>query len=193
MNEHDEFYNSATTWLQLMLGDLEELHEMWELQEHLRLPPWHQQWFLKNAMELWDGIELARDTPPEIQRTRGFKRLRKLWGLPNEIIKELSRQELGYQEPAHQDSEGPAVQEPTHQESAIQESLQTPQLVRCLTPNCDFSTPIGAQMNIALEFLELHIEVAHPKPNTTQNKLNIAHDIPTICASTTIKEDPVPL
>ena len=96
------------TWLQLMLKELEDLHRIW-LQEHLRLIPWTQQRLLKNAMELRDQLKLARDTPPKLQKTRGFKKLQELWGLPDEIIKELSWQELGYQEPAHQDSEGPAV------------------------------------------------------------------------------------
>ena len=52
-------------WLQTMSEELEDLHKMWAL-EHLRLIPWNQQRFLKNAMEMRDNIEVARDTPPEI-------------------------------------------------------------------------------------------------------------------------------
>ena len=100
----DEPYNVATTtgqwqqWLQFLLEELEELHETWELQEHLRLPPWHQQRLLRTGMELWDGIELARDTPPELQQTRGFRRLRELWELPDEIIKDLQELSQASQE-----------------------------------------------------------------------------------------------
>ena len=90
----NEPYNRATatgqqqTWLQIMLKELEDLHKTW-LQEHLRLIPWNQQRLLKNAMELRDQLKLTRDTPPELPTTRGFRRLRELWELPDEIIKDL--------------------------------------------------------------------------------------------------------
>ena len=98
MDEHDEFYNSTTTWLQLMLGDLEELHKMWELQEHLRLPPWHQQRLLRTVTELRDEMVTVRDTPPELQQMRGFRRLQELWELPDEIKEDLQELSQASQE-----------------------------------------------------------------------------------------------
>ena len=94
----DEPYNATTTWLQLMLGDLEELHKMWELQEHLRLPPWHQQRLLEMVTMLREDMVTVRDIPPELQWTRGFRRLRELWELPDEIIKDLQELSQASQE-----------------------------------------------------------------------------------------------
>ena len=76
--------------LQQMSQELEELHKMWELQKHLRLPPEDQQKLLRIVMELREEVEVTiEDTPPELQRMRELRRLWELWELPDELIKDL--------------------------------------------------------------------------------------------------------
>ena len=70
----------------------------------------------KNAMELQDNIELTRDTLPEIQQTRGFRRLWELWELPDEIIKNL--QELSQ---ASQEQEKPYDATESHPDEDLQQ------------------------------------------------------------------------
>ena len=44
--------------------------------------------------------------------------------------------------------------------------LQTPPLVYCSAPGCNYNTPMGAHAKIALEFLKIHINMAHPQQVT---------------------------
>ena len=70
--------------------------------------------------------------------------------------------------PAHQE---PAIQEPGTQESiaqrpAHQEPAQTLPPVCCSAPNCDYSTPVGANADTALKFLKIHTDMAHQQQVT---------------------------
>ena len=98
----NEAYDTATATkrqqhhvLQQMAQELEELHEIWDLQEHLRLPPEDQQKLLRTVLELRDEVvETVEDTTPELQRTKEFWRIWELWELPEELIEDLPAMEF---------------------------------------------------------------------------------------------------
>ena len=79
--------------------ELKEFHEMWELQEHLRLPPEDPQRLLKTVMELHDEIEVRIwDTPQELKLTREFRRIQELRETPDAIMKDLQELSQASQE-----------------------------------------------------------------------------------------------
>ena len=98
----NEAYDTATTTkrqqhhvLQQMAQELEELNEIWDLQEHLRLPPEDQQKLLRTVLELRDEVvETVEDTTPELQRTKEFWRIWELQELPEELIEDLPAMEF---------------------------------------------------------------------------------------------------
>ena len=67
-----------------------------------------------------------------------------------------------------------------------------PPTTRCQFTNSDYNTPIGAKINTALEFLRIHVDMAHPNREWPQGKTTTAKPPPIVRATTTVKEDPEP-
>ena len=78
-----------------MVEKLKELNEIWNLQEHLILPPEDQQRLLRGVLELRDKIEITvGDTSPELVHMMEFGRIWELRKLPEELIGDLPAMEF---------------------------------------------------------------------------------------------------